>query len=893
MPLLRFWCRATVLATLHICRTANSRGSCWPDCSTSTAHPPEFVSQSLIMLPTFPAGLAPAAGQLNLAAAAGDPSTAADRWPSPEAAQVMPADAAPAGGSLAQHQSKPQQHTPAQAVAHTSAAAAAGTADPAASTAILQTSSAQQSSPHAALPGQLSAQPRPGPAPAEAAAMQHQQLATGVLPAPDQRVTSDNSSSGGAGAASAPPAAGNLSAQTATAGAADRPAATCPDAQAAATWRTAAAGMTLPAPAAAPESGLISALAAIIRQQDLKQQQQGLSTGAADAGATSVPARMGFRAPAVAVTPVGGSLQGSRSSSQPLASPADLLNLLLGLGRGTAMPQAVAPAPAALAAADALSGGGTAAWPQQQGQQMMSSLPGSAQGTFPAAFTAAPGLPGASSARREAGPPSSLAVAAALAALGPASVPRAAPAAAAAAAAGLSAARPMGAHALMKRKASGSLPSSPVVLSTYNSPRGLAGSSADAAGGASGCAGEVGSGVLRGQMPGMQLPPHPRGCFSGSAYEAGSGPAAAVIAASTAAGASGGAGARRTGAVSSALHEPQAWTGLAAAAAGAGGIGLRGFPTRATREAEAEGREEGDLNDLLLQATAAALHAAKAPTGSRGGVGNLAGKGRVEELQVAAAADGGEDMEVDVSPTMAAAAAAMSGLARLGSSGLGGESAAGRLRSKAAAASAAAAAALGGTASAKKKAAAHSRKAMQVDAGSSGGASGGGAAGGIMGAHQDPSVADAAAAAAALTAVAAAGMLAGSLNWGRQWYDGSSNQSAAAAAGEGGGDAGGLFAGSGYSWGGLMPGETGSWLQDNLVGTVPWPAQLAAGQQVVHKSRGQSAGGKAAGETCGRWARPSTAFALSCWQYVPRSIRTGGVRSCAALAHTRCVLDLC
>lgn len=130
-----------------------------------------------------------------------------------------------------------------------------------------------------------------------------------------------------------------------------------------------------------------------------------------------------------------------------------------------------------------------------------------------------------------------------------------------------------------------------------------------------------------------------------------------------------------------------------------------------------------------------------------------------------------------------------------------------------------------------------------------------------MGAHQDPSAADAAAAAAALTAVATAGMLAGSLNWGQQWYGGSSNQSAAAA-GEGGGDAGGLFAGCGYGWGGLLPGDTGSWLQDNLVGTVPWPAQLAAGQQVVHKSRGQSAGGKAAGETHGRWARPGTSCCI-------------------------------
>lgn len=327
---------------------------------------------------------------------------------------------------------------------------------------------------------------------------------------------------------------------------------------------------------------------------------------------------------------------------------------------------------------------------------------------------------------------------------------------------------------VMKRKASSSIPSSPAVLSPG---RGNSGN-LDAANP---------SMLLAQILAKMQAPPaaHPHGYYSSGFGQPGGqscNPAGAGV--GLAAAGAGAPGASRAEQVVGArghsisrgsargLQEPRGWTNLAAAPS-AGVDSEMGFPTGPTYDPE--GEEAPGWQGQVRSSTVAcrAVGAARAG-GSRGWADGSAG----------------DEMEVDVSPSMAAAAAAMAGLADLipDSLGPGG-----------------AAAAEAGQAGGREEA--HSRKAIRHNAsdtlgeGSTGGGmnpwqhcqeqqgaqlmSGSGT--GAYGAPGDPMAAAAAAAGAAyanaLAAVATAGMMAGSLGWSQQWYGSSSADGGNAGAG--------------------------------------------------------------------------------------------------------------
>jgi len=565
------------------------------------------------------------------------------------------------------------------------------------------------------------------------------------------------------------------------------------------------------APASTPAtagSSIISALAAALRQQQGSMApMHSLAPAAAPAAA---------QAPAPLPGPQhGGMGMGVDLAQPPLSATADLLQLLVGLVRQASSRQQAPPATGArtegvgglTVGADRHSsapGTVTGSIPMQQQQQQQREqqyLHWQQQLHAAVASSAASARP-TSSGALTAVSPAAMAVAAALTGIKPVIATSAAPAAAAVphlAAAAV--------PAIMKRKASSSLPSSPGVLSPAAGGMYPAGISSSM------------TGQLLSSLA-AQIPVQPHGCFNGNFFPA---PPAAPAAGRARPGGNAGTAA------------PSAWMG--SAAAGAGAQRGRGFPTRATPEPDDEADATDDEFDI--RATAALAAAA-----ARGGAG------------VCMQDDACEGMDVDVSPSMAAAAAAMAGLAGLNCNSSGGGSAA----------------AAGGSAAAgavKAAQAQRSRKAQRLAGDMDGSQGQAGALAcslqqyqqaqysqhGMTSGVQSSSAAAAAAAAATAgadvqdPAAAAAAMLAGSLSWAQHWY-GSWAPPAAAEFGAPSGMAAGLpdatAAAAAAAEAGAYP-----WGQ-HTAGTVPvgmgWgsaPGQQQQQQMPAPRQRSKAAAGKA------------------------------------------------
>ena len=321
---------------------------------------------------------------------------------------------------------------------------------------------------------------------------------------------------------------------------------------------------------------------------------------------------------------------------------------------------------------------------------------------------------------------------------------------------------------VMKRKASSSIPSSPAALSPRHSDAG-APPLADAA--------STARALLTQLLASIRAPlaTSAPGNMSSSGYgqraiPAGAAPAACAAPVGTAGmsagtsrvGASGASAACMGSASAQGLPEPRGWM----ATAGPGAGGSRGFRTAAHDGPEAE---DPTCSHILQQSGATP---ACRTVGAAGACAERGwGDGSTED-----------DVDVVVSPSMAAAAAAMADLSHL------------FYDSTACNPPAAAEAGQTGASTA-----ARSRKAMRQDAAA---ARGEGTSGGGVGAwqhcqeqhwqqsgsssravaatagyntQQDPTQAEAAAAAAAMAAVASAGMTAGSMGWNQLWHGGNSH----------------------------------------------------------------------------------------------------------------------